>query len=99
MKKESPEELERRPLGVRLKLEEMRGVKEQIHEALKGAQVGEEKEVEARLRSVLRQSAKSVLKTGALPYSLKVKRTHSLGDFYGKFHPSKSRKGIKRSEG
>ena len=98
MKKESPEEMERRPLEVRQKIAEMKGVKEQIHEALKGAQVNEEKEVESKLRSVLRQSAKSVLKVGALPYSLKVKRTHSLGDFYGKFHPSKSKKGIKRSE-
>ena len=98
MKKESPEELEKRPLEVRQKIAEMKGVKEQIHEALKGAQAGEEKEVESKLRSVLRQSAKSALKAGTVPYSLKVKQTHSLGDFYGKFHPSKSKKGIKRSE-
>lgn len=98
MKKESPEELERRPIEVRQKIAEMKGVREQIHEALKGAQAGEEKAVESRLRSVLKQSAKSALKVGAVPYPLKVKQTHSLGDFYGKFHPSKSKKGIKRSE-
>ena len=98
MKKESPEELERRPIEVRQKIAEMKRVREQIHEALKGAQAGEEKAVESRLRSVLKQSAKSALKVGAVPYPLKVKQTHSLGDFYGKFHPSKSKKGIKRSE-
>src|SRR5512143_494954 len=98
MKKESPEELERRPIEVRQKIAEMKGVREQIHEALKGGQADEEKAVESRLRSVLKQTAKSALKVGAVPYSLKVKQTHCLGDFYGKFHPSKSKKGIKRSE-
>ena len=39
-----------------------------------------------------------ILKAGALPVSLRIKQTHSLGDFYGKFHPSKSKRGIKRSE-
>ena len=98
MKKETIEEIERRPFAINQKIAAMKGVKAEIHEALKSAQVKEERVEQSRLRSLMDQTAKSVMKAGALPVSLQIKRTHSLGDFYGKFHPSKSKRGIKRSE-
>lgn len=98
MKKENVDEIERRPFAITQKIQEMKGVKTEIHEALKGAQVKEERSEQSRLRNLLKQTAQAVLKVGAPTYSLQLKRTHSLGDFYGKFHPSKSKRGIKRSE-
>jgi hypothetical protein len=98
MKKDTTGEVERRPFAITQKIQEMKGVKAEIHAALKGVQVKEERVEQSRIRSVMDQTAKSVMKAGALPVSLQIKRTHSLGDFYGKFHPSKSKRGIKRSE-
>ncbi len=92
------ERLEYQPAEYRTKSEEMKGVKTEIHEALKNVRAKEEKQTENRLKSVLKENVKGLLKIGALPFSLKMKRAHSLGDFYGRFHPSKSKKGIKRSE-
>ena len=97
MKKEN-REFDRQPFELRQKLVEMKGVKAEIHEALKEVKVQEEKMEESRLKATLRDNIKSMLRVGALPFSLKLKRAHSLGDFYGKFHPSKSKKGLKRSE-
>jgi len=95
MKKAHVEEI---PFEVHVKLREMRRVKSDIHKALSNAVVREEKGGETRLKSTMRETAKSVMRTGAEPMSLKLKMTHCLGDVYGRFHPSKSKKGIKRSE-
>ena len=97
MKKES-REFDRQPAPFRQRLEEMKGVKTEIHEALKEVKVKEEKKSEIKLRSILKENIRNMLRAGALPFSLKLKKAHSLGDFYGKFHPSKSKKGLKRSE-
>ncbi len=100
MKKQALEEekFERQPVEYRTKLEEMKGVKTNIHKALRNVKVQEEIQTETKLKSTFRENVKSLLKLGALPFALKAKRVHSTGDFFGKFHPSKSKKGIKRSE-
>jgi len=92
------EKLERQPEEYRTKIEEMKGVKNEIHKALKTVKAKEEKLSEVRLNNTLKESVRNILKAGALPFPLIMKKAHSLGDFYGKFHPSKSKKGIKRSE-
>ncbi len=100
MKKEAleAEKFERQPVEYRTKLEELKGLKARIHEALKTVKVKEEKQTETKQKSTFRENIKNLLKVGSLPFPLKVKRAHSSGDFYGRFHPSKSKKGIKRSE-
>ena len=98
MGKQARKDEERRPIELQVKLGEMEKVKNDIHKALKGSAVNEEKGTESRVRGILREAAKKVLKTGAEPVSLKLKKVHALGDVVGRFHPSKSRKGIKRSE-
>jgi hypothetical protein len=100
MKKQAleAEKLGRQPVEYRTKMEEMKGVKTEIHEALKNIKVQEEKQAETRLKNTFKENVKSLLKVGALPLSLKAKKAHSMGDVFGRFHPSKSKKGIKRSE-
>jgi len=80
------------------KLDDMKRVKEDINKALKENLVKEERKNEQKVLTSLRDSIRQIIKTGVLPFSLKAKRAHLQGDFHGKFHPSKSRKGIKRSE-
>jgi hypothetical protein len=100
MKKAALEEekFEHQPTEYRTKLEELKGIKTKLHEAFKNVKVQEEKQTETRLKNSFKENVKSLLKIGALPFSLKAKKVHSTGDFYGRFHPSKSKKGIKRSE-
>ena len=100
MKKEAleAEKFERQPVEYRTKLEELKELRTEIHEALKPVRVKEEKQAEIKQKSTFKENIKNLLKVGTLPFPLKVKRAHSLGDFYGRFHPSKSKKGIKRSE-
>ena len=99
MKKETEEKLERQPFDIRQKLTEMKDVNAGIKEAVKEARPAEEKLAETRQKASMREHVGNRLKSGYQAFSLKLKTTHSLGDFYGRFHPSKSRKGIKRSEG
>jgi len=98
MKKEALKEDDRRPIGLQVKFDEMKNVKKDLHKALKENVVREEKEKGSRIKDVLKEAVQKVLKAGALPVSLKLKKVHALGDVVGRFHPSKSRKGIKRSE-
>ena len=99
MKKAYREEDERQPFELKQKISEIKEQKADTDEMIKEEQAKEERVSEARFKNSLRENVRNILRAGALPFSLKIKRTHSLGDFYGKFHPSKSRKGIKRSEG
>lgn len=99
MKKNTEEALDRQPLELREKLVEMKDVKAEILEAVRDARPGEERQAENRLKANMREHVGNRLKSGYEAFSLKLKKTHSLGDFYGRFHPSKSRKGVKRSEG
>ncbi|MBI5191136.1 MAG: hypothetical protein HZA22_10715 [Nitrospirae bacterium] len=99
MKKDTEEKLERQPFDIRQKLTEMKDVSAGIREAVKEARPAEERLAEARLKVSMKEHIGNRLKSGYQTFSLKLKKTHSLGDFYGRFHPSKSRKGIKRSEG
>jgi len=94
MKKMQDEALEREPLAVGASILEMKSVKK---EAVKSARLARMREDLAGKKTVAKK-AKETAKVPKEPMQLKIKKTHSLGDFYGKFHPSKSTKGIKRSE-
>jgi len=99
MKKDTDENIDRQPFDIRQKLVEMKDVKADMKEALKEARPAEEKQAEAKLKVSMKEFVGNRMKSGYQTFSLKLKKTHSLGDFYGRFHPSKSKKGIKRSEG
>jgi hypothetical protein len=94
MKKLRVETLEKEPVAVGAKILEIKEAKEET----------DRKVMAARLRSemtggkTLKRTTREFIKPASEPMPLKIKKTHSLGDFYGKFHPSKSTKGIKRSE-
>ena len=98
MKKEGTKDTERRPIELQVKIDEMKKAKNDIHKALKGSVAKEEKGIGSKVKGILKETAKKILNAGAPPMSLKLKQVHCLGDVYGRFHPSKSRKGIKRSE-
>lgn len=64
-----------------------------------GEEAGRAMLANARVRSMKADIRKKELKKPEVtPISTTLKKVHSLGDFYGKYHPSKSNKGIKRSE-
>jgi len=94
MKKVRVETLEKEPVAVGAKILEIREVKEETDRKVMAARVREEL---AGSRA-LKRATRAFIKPANLAMPLKIKKTHSLGDFYGKFHPSKSTKGIKRSE-
>lgn len=94
MKNKTEEELERQPIVVGAKILEMKRVSE---EAARPDNVLHLKEIKKEGKTI-RERVKAITVKAALPISTRLKRIHCLGDFYGKFHPSKSRKGIKRSE-
>ncbi len=48
--------------------------------------------------NLLSQTTRTILNARAAQFHRQLQRTHRLGNWLGKFHPSKSRKGIKRSE-
>lgn len=99
MKKDTEKEFDKQPFDIRQKLTEMKDVGAEVREAAKEARPLEERLAETRLKAYMKEHVGNRLRSGYEAFSLKLKKTHSLGDFYGRFHPSKSRKGIKRSEG
>ncbi len=48
--------------------------------------------------NLLSQTTRTILGARAAQFHRQLQRTHRLGNWLGKFHPSKSKKGIKRSE-
>jgi len=88
----------RQPMDIGAQYLEMRRVKEEADRIEKEAHEEAARRRERRLWRQAKQTLKQTLRSGYDTFSLKVKRVHSLGDFYGRFHPSKSSKGIKRSE-
>ncbi len=52
----------------------------------------------AQVTNLLSQTTRTILSARAAQFHRQIQRTHRLGNWLGKFHPSKSRKGIKRSE-
>lgn len=94
MKNKTDEELERQPLAVSAKVLEMKKASEEANRTDKALHL---KEVMKESKTI-RERVKAITRRAAAPISTKLKQVHSLGDFYGKFHPSKSSKGIKRSE-
>lgn len=91
---EETRELEKEPLQIGAKILEMKSVKEDAERAVR------EEGVKRSLawKKAMRKRFDEFIRAVNEPIPLKIKKTHSLGDFYGKFHPSKSTKGIKRSE-
>ncbi len=91
---EENRELEKEPLQVGAKILEMKGVKEETDRVVR------EDNIKRSLvwKKAMRKRFDEFIRAVNEPMPLKIKKTHSLGDFYGKFHPSKSTKGIKRSE-
>jgi len=98
MKKEALEAEEKRPFELTQRFEELKGVKRVVERAEKEAYVREERLVEARLKNSAHESEKSALKAKGQSMPLRLKMTHCLGDVVSRFHPSKSRKGSRRSE-
>ena len=96
MKKYTNEELEARNIEIKQKGEELRHL--QIKDELHAAPMEELEEKGVEKIKDLHQGAKSVLNANAAQFALQLQRTHRLGQVHGKFHPSKSKKGIKRSE-
>jgi len=88
----------RQPMELGAKYLEMRRVKEEAERLEKEAHLEAAKRRERRNWRQAKQTIKQTLRRGFDTFSIKLKRVHSLGDFYGRFHPSKSNKGIKRSE-
>jgi len=88
----------RQPMEMGEKFLEMKRVQEESLRREKESHIGAAKRRERRIWRQAKQTIKHTLRSGYDTFSLKVKRVHSLGDFYGRFHPSKSSKGIKRSE-
>ncbi|MHB8174645.1 MAG: hypothetical protein ACYDFU_09345 [Nitrospirota bacterium] len=59
---------------------------------------GEHSGVAVHMTNLLSQTTRTILNARAAQFHRQLQRTHRLGNWLGKFHPSKSKKGIKRSE-
>ncbi|MGA2192030.1 MAG: hypothetical protein ABSG42_01465 [Nitrospirota bacterium] len=92
MKKEKNGETENK----RSTEELLRNQKPEIRESQKSA--GREVKPAEKMTNLISQTARTLLVAGAARFSQQLRMTHRLGNLQGKFHPSKSRKGIRRSE-
>ncbi len=70
--------------------ERHRNIKEELAEEHTGTGV--------HVTNLLSQTTRTILGARAAQFHRQLQRTHRLGNWLGKFHPSKSKKGIKRSE-
>ncbi len=93
IKKEKTEE----PYAVKVKIDELKVAQKELHEQSKTAQVKELLRTQDRLINLAKQTWHALNKATTYPLPIKINRPHSRGDFFGKYHPSKSNKGIKRS--
>ena len=96
MKKDKKEKTEE-PFAVKVKIEELKIAQKELHEHLRTAQIKELLSSKERMANVANQTWRTLNKAARFPLSVWINRPHSRGDFFGKFHPSKSNKGIKRS--
>jgi len=85
------------PFAVKVKIDELEVAQKELHGQTRIAQMKELLSSQDRLVNLAKQTWRALNKVAAFPLSIKINRPHSRGDFYGKFHPSKSNKGIKRS--
>ncbi|MGC2423105.1 MAG: hypothetical protein WA666_01975 [Nitrospirota bacterium] len=74
------------------------GFREERPKNIKGELAPENKSIAEHMTNLLSQTARTILNARAAQFQLQLQRTHRLGNWLGKFHPSKSKKGIKRSE-
>ena len=96
MKKEKKEKTEE-PFAVKVKIEELKMAQKELHEHFRTAQIKELFRSQERLINMAKETWRALNKATTFPLPIKINRPHSRGDFFGKFHPSKSNKGIKRS--
>ena len=96
MKKEK-KEIKEEPFAVKVNIEELKIAQKELHEQTRIAQMKELLRSQDRLLNLADQTWRALNKAARFPLSIRLNRAHSRGDFYGKFHPSKSAKGIKRS--
>ena len=96
MKKDKKEKTEE-PFAVKVKIEELKIAQKELHEQTRITQMKELLRSQNRLIKLANQTWRALSKAARFPLSVKINRPHSRGDFFGKFHPSKSNKGIKRS--
>lgn len=74
------------------------GIREERPKNIKGELAAEHKSVKEHVTNLLSQTARTILNARAIQFQRQLQRSHRLGNWLGKFHPSKSKKGIKRSE-
>lgn len=96
MKKDKKEKTEE-PFAVKVKIEELKIARKELHEQTRIAQMKELLRSQDRVIKLANQTWRALNKVATFPLSIRINRPHSRGDFFGKFHPSKSNKGIKRS--
>jgi len=92
-KKEKTEE----PYAIKVKIDELKIAQKELHEYYRTAQIKELFRSQDRLINLAKQTWHALNKATTVPLPITINRPHSRGDFFGKFHPSKSNKGIKRS--
>jgi len=95
--KKDKKEITQEPFAVKVKIDEMEIAQKELHEQTRIARMKELLSTQDRLINLAKQTWHALNKATAYPLSIKINRPHSRGDFYGKFHPSKSNKGVKRS--
>jgi hypothetical protein len=93
IKKEKTEE----PFAVKVKIDELKNAQKELHEQTRIVQMKELLRSQEKLINLAKQTWHALNKATTLPIPIKINRPHSRGDFFGKFHPSKSNKGVKRS--
>jgi hypothetical protein len=74
------------------------GFREERPKNIKGELAAEHKSIKEHVTNLLSGTARTILNARAIQFQRQLQRSHRLGNWLGKFHPSKSRKGIKRSE-
>ena len=96
MKKDKKEKTEE-PFAVKVKIEELKIAHKELQEQTRITQMKELFRSQDRLVTLANQTWRAINKAARFPLSVRINRPHSRGDFFGKFHPSKSNKGVKRS--
>ena len=96
MKKDKKEKT-KEPFAVKVKIEELKIAQKELHEQTRISQMKEQLRSQDKLIKLANQTWLAINKAARFPLSVRINRPHSRGDFFGKFHPSKSNKGIKRS--
>jgi hypothetical protein len=74
------------------------GIREERPKNIKGELAAEHKSIKEHVTNLLSGTARTILNARAIQFQGQLQKSHRLGNWLGKFHPSKSRKGIKRSE-